>query len=210
MAKKILCVLRVSTEQQELDSQKKDMLSFLSTKFKPSEIEWYEAEGASAIKVDSKYLAMLDAIKYKLESIPTIKAVAFWHLNRLGRKKTYLDMMINYFRDNGIQLYTKVPELTLLNADGTSNPNATIVLSVFSAMIENDTLEMVEKTKRGREAAREKNKWLGGNVRLGFKVENGQLVPDAEQMERIKEIYQLYATGKYSYRTLFNELNERG
>ena len=87
MAKKILCVLRVSTDQQEIDSQKSDMLNFLTSKYSEDEIEWLEAEGASAIKVDAKYLQMLDTIKSTISNSTTIKAVAFWSLNRLGRKK---------------------------------------------------------------------------------------------------------------------------
>jgi len=211
MAKKILCVLRVSTIQQEIESQKRDMVSFLQNKsYGEDEIEWIEAEGASAIKADSKYLEMLDGIKTIVSNSNTIKAVAFWHLNRLGRKKTYLDYMVNWFRDNHIQLYTKVPELTLLNADLSENPSATLVLSVFCAMMENETNEILQKTKRGREYKKSQGGWLGGNLAFGFKVMNKQLVVDEEKMELIREIYSMYATGRYSYRTLWNELQSLG
>lgn len=50
--KKILAVIRVSTESQETESQKKELVDFILSlgKFQEEEIEFIEVCGASAVK----------------------------------------------------------------------------------------------------------------------------------------------------------------
>ena len=108
MEKKILCIVRASTERQETESQKKELIEFCITKgFVEDEMEFIEVAGASARKLNKKYIQMLEDIKATLRTSPTIKAVALWHLNRLGRVKMCLTEMENFFVENKIQLYVK-------------------------------------------------------------------------------------------------------
>ena len=58
--KKILAILRVSTEEQEIESQKVELGTFIKSKgFGDEEIEWLEAKGASARSLNKKYLVSL-------------------------------------------------------------------------------------------------------------------------------------------------------
>lgn len=212
MAKKILCVIRTSTLKQEIESQKMDMINYLKSKgYKDSEIEWLEAKGASARTVNKAYLEMLDAIKSTILGSNTIKCCAVWHLNRLGRKGKYLDEMKNWFIDNHIQLICKTPQMQLLNDDGSYNVANNIIFSVYASTIEGDTLELMEKLKRGRENNRQKGKWNGEQLAFYQTVtEDGYIVVDESKLPLVRLIFSEYATGKYSMTKLTNELNSRG
>lgn len=211
MAKTILCVIRVSTIRQEIESQHKEMLDFLRDKgYNEDNIEWLEAKGASARTANKAYLEMLETIKTIILSTPTIKCCAVWHLNRLGRLGKYLDEMKNWFIDNHIQLLCKNPEITLLDNEGNYNVGNNIIFSVFAATIPSETTEMMEKFKRGKARNKEQGLYNGGFIPFGFHKVDHRVVVDDSQMELVRLIFNEYATGKYSYYSLTTELQSRG
>lgn len=214
MDKTILCVIRTSTERQETESQKKEMLEFCSNKgYSEGEIEWLEVSGASARKLNAKYLQMLETIKATILSSDSIRAVAFWHLNRLGRVESKIMEMKEWFLQNHIQVYVKNPFLTLLKEDGSTDSGAEIAWSVFATMVKFDTEEFFEKTRRGKERNKAQNKYNGGGVRMGFKVDSNQfIVPDVDGIDYklVQLVFREFLTKKYSLSTLTVELRNRG
>lgn len=212
MAKRILCVIRTSTIRQEIISQHNDMIPYLQSKgYSEDEIEWLEAQGASARCANKAYLDMLDSIKTIISASETIKACAVWHLNRLGRIGRYIDEMKNWFIDNHIQLLVKNPDITLLNPDGSYNVGNNIIFTVFSATIPTDTQEMMEKMQRGKRRKIEEGKFVGGGIKFGFTIDaNKYIVVNPEEMAIVKSMFEEYATGKYSWRTLSLEFKSRG
>lgn len=145
--KKVLCVLRTSTQQQEVDSQRSDMLQYLEgLGYEEEEIEWLEAQGASARSVNSQYLQMIDSIKsIILSSNGEITACACWHLNRLGRIESYLLSLKEWFLSNHIQVYIKEPSFQLLDSTGKPNSASELTWSMFATFVKLDTQEMMEK-----------------------------------------------------------------
>lgn len=210
---KILAVIRESTDHQDTESQKREMRDFCISKgFQEEDIVYIESAGASARKANKKYLQMLDNIKSALLGDPDMNACAFWHLNRLGRRKEYIAAMEAWFVENKIQVYVKEPSITLLDQNGNEDANASISFSVFAAMVELDTKEMFAKMKRGKDQNRIQGKFQGGpTVHWGYKVDsNGYLVPNKEEMDIISLIFREYATGNYSFLTLSREIDSRG
>lgn len=217
MSKTILCAIRVSTERQETESQKQEMLQFcLSLGYTEDNIEWIEVAGASARKLNSKYIQMLEDIKNKILSTPTIKAAAFWHLNRLGRVESKLMEMKEWFIANRIQVFIKNPSITLFeNVElGKTSAGAEISWSVFATMVKFDTEELFEKVKRGKARNAKNKKFNGGtHIKTGYKVdENNYIVPDYDSSDYalVILIYNEFATGKYSTMSLAKELRARG
>ena len=208
--KKILAVIRVSTETQETESQKKELVDFILSlgKFQEEEIEFIEVCGASAVKMNDKYLQMLQSIKDKITESDTIRSVAFWHLNRLGRNEKAIVDMKTWFIDNRIQVYVKNPSLTLLDDMGNVDNGANIAWGVFAAMVAYDTKEIKEKTMRGRKRSVEDGKVQSGNAMFGYaKDKNGYIIIDEEggTADTIRNIFQMYLDGKstlYIYETL--------
>lgn len=214
MKKKILAIVRTSTERQETESQKHELVNMCISKgYAKKDIIFIEAKGASARKADKEYLEFIEKIKTTLSTNKDVKAVAMWHLNRLGRKEKYLNEMKLFFIDNNIQVYVKEPTLTLFNEDGTINVGSDMAWNLFANMIKYDTMELMEKTKRGRESNRREMKFNGGafGALFGYMVNDGGfIVPNPKEVETLTDVYQMYASGKYSIRSLTKELQERG
>jgi len=211
--KTVLCVIRVSTEKQETEGQKKEMLEFCtSLGFPEDSIEWIEVAGASARKLNDKYIQMLEDIKNKIISISTIKAVAFWHLNRLGRVESKLMEMKEWFIVNKIQVYIKNPSIKLFEDNGKTSPSAEMAWSLFATMVKFDTEEMMEKFTRGKNNNRDRMKFNGGRRPLfGYCLDENNIYQiDKEESKIVKLIFDEYSTGRYSINSLQTELDKRG
>ena len=212
MDKRILCIIRASTEKQETESQKKELISYCEAKgFTVDEMAFIEVAGASARKLNKKYIQMLEDIKATLLSSPTIKAVALWDLNRLGRVESKLHEMKEFFVAHKIQVYCKSPEFVLLNEDGTASDAGGIVFSVFASIVKHDTDEMFAKMNRGRMRNKENGIYYGGQIKFGYTLdETKRFIIKEEEAKTVRLIFELYATGKYSFYSLIDELKARG
>lgn len=211
---KILAIIRTSTERQETESQKYDLEAFCKSKeYDEEQIVYIESAGASARKLNAKYLKFLEDIKETIQSDKDIKAVAMWHLNRLGRVEKCLQEMKDFFIDNHIQVYVKEPSITLFDEKGDVISTNDMAWSMFATMIKYDTQELMTKTERGRAKNRREKKFNGGafGALYGYEIDDNKLiVPCPSEKKVLNDIYVMYASGKYSIRSLVKELNERG
>ena len=207
--KRILCVVRVSTTKQETESQHNDMLKWLNGMgYQENEIEWLESAGASARSLNDKYLQLLEDIK---RITTEIKAVAIWHINRLGRVESKLMEMKEYFVKNRVQLYVKQSNVTLLDDNGNLTTGGSLVFSMFSAMVAEETAEMMEKLERGKAQCRQQGRWDGAMLPLGYTLtDDNYIVVDEEGAALVRSIFEHYATGDWSTTRLANELREKG
>ena len=209
---KVLVFLRVSTEAQDLQDQKNEMISYVkSYGYGEDDIIFLENKGASAIKLNDKYLEMIDTLKTYIKD-KIIDCVAAWHINRLGRSDEVLTELKNIFIKNKIQFICKNPSLVLLNEDGSVNSGTELAFGLFSILVKQDFEEKKEKFKRAKSSMAKQSKYTGGNViRFGYKVDsNNFFVENKEESEIVKLAFRLYATGEYSTRRLSEELNSRG
>jgi hypothetical protein len=77
-------------------------------------------------------------------------------------------------------------------------------------MSKQQALELKEKSRRAKARDKAVQKFLGGPVRFGYRVdENKQVVPDEQTAKIVREIYTMYSTGKWSYQSLLTEINQR-
>lgn len=208
MSKCIIWV-RCSTTKQEIESQKKETIEYAKS-LKFNEFEVIGEVGASAYKVNKLYLQMVDKLKSKILADPDIKAVVCWHLNRLARNDTVATDIKNFLIDHRIQLYVKEPAVKLLKDDGTVDDGAELVFNVFATMSKQQVAELRQKVKRARARDRALKKYTGGKPpSFGYMVEDSYLVPHQQNSSIVKEMYELYATGQYSYSSLVREVRER-
>ena len=208
---KILAIIRSSSEKQETESQKKEIIQFCLDKgYKEENIKVIEVAGASARKLNDKYLQMLDSIKSTIIN-EGFKCCAIWHLNRLGRNEAKLIEMKEFFKQNKIQVYVKYPSFQLFQDNGNVDEGGNLFWSMLSVCIEKDTEEMFAKMKRGKKRNSEQGRYSGGKIKFGYDVdENGFYTIHQEEASIVRLIYELYSSGKYSVLMLSRELNQRG
>lgn len=208
---KAIAVLRVSTDSQQIDDQRSELYEFIKSQGY-DEIIPIEAIGASAVKLNDRYMYMMQRIKDTINTDKDVKAVFVWHLNRLGRNDVVLMEIKQFFIKNNVQFICKNPYLKLLNEDGTVNPGMELAFSLFATMSKQEVDERKAKFKRAKTSMAKKGQYIGGNtIKYGYAVdENGFFVVDKEESEIIKTIFDLYSTWEYSTYTLAKELQERG
>ena len=212
MEKKILCIIRASTEKQETESQKKELVAYCITKgYAVEEMAFIEVAGASAVKLNKKYIQMLEDIKATILSIPTITAVALWHLNRLGRVESKLHEMKEWFLQHKIQVYCKNPDFTLLDDTGKESAAGSLAFSMFASVVKFETDEMFAKMKRGRERNKVNGIFYGGKIKFGYTLDaTKHFIINEEEAQTVRLIFNLYSSGKYSFYDLIEELKARG
>lgn len=210
---KILVFIRTSTDSQEIIDQKNEMRDYVkSMGYNDGDIVWLESKGASAIKLDNKYLNMIDVLKDYIKG-NKIDCVAVWHINRLGRNDEILIELKNLFIKHRIQFICKNPSIMLLNPDGAVNDGAELAFSLFATMVKQDMMEKKAKFKRAKAEMARKGMYTGGRnaMKFGYAVdENKYFIPDEVESEIVKLIFQLYSTGEYSTYSLAEEINSRG
>lgn len=209
---KILCIVRASTEKQETESQKEELVDYCKTLgFTDSDMEFIEVAGASARKLNDKYLQMLEDIKSTILNNPSIKSVAIWHLNRLGRVESKLHEMKEFFVTHKIQVYCKNPEFKLFEDNGEESVGGGIAFSVYASMVKYETEEMFAKMQRGKDRNKANGIYIGGNIKFGFTLdENKHFIINTDEAAIVRKVYDLYSTGKYSIYKLVTELNSLG
>ena len=207
---KALAILRVSTTSQTLDEQKDELVSFLHGQGY-DEIIPLEAVGASAIKMDDKYIELVDRVKSAIIQDPSIKAAGVWELSRLGRNEIILFQFKEFFIQHGIQFICKQPYMRLLEEDGSVNAGMELAFSLYATMAKQEMQEKKARFKRAKKGMAQRGEYVGGHVvPYGYKVEGREYAVNEDEAKVIRLAFELYRSGNYSASSLAKELEERG
>ena len=224
--KKAILLVRVSTERQEYEEQKKQLIVFAVGKgYHYSEndnksemliIEHKESATKLADKDRKGLTEMWDAINNHKNKI---ECVFCWELSRLSRKPTTLYTIKDELVKRQINLCTKFENLTLLvpnpekKGELILDPSANMIFGIFVSMCENEIIQRLERGRRGKEANANNGKYNGGLfIKYGYIVEKdtNKYIIDESKRELIKTLYELYSTGKYGVVKLHKEMISRG
>lgn len=209
---KVLLFLRVSTESQELENQKKELENYVKNLgYNKEDCVLLEKSGASAIKLDDDYMLMVNQLIEYIDS-GEISCVALWSVDRVLRDEEIWPKIKKKLVANKIQLIIKNPSLALLNPDGSINEGSELALSLFSTMASQEMRIKQERFKRTKRAYAKQGKWSGGKtIKFGYKVDENQFfVEDENDGAMVKLIFELYSTGQFSTTSISDELNARG
>lgn len=209
---KAIGIIRTSTERQEIESQRKEVVDFIRRDgVKQSDIVIIGEAGASAIKLDEKYRENIEKV-YRLIERGGVSCVYAFAIDRIGRNEVTLMEFKNFLIEHKVNLKIMNPTLTLLNPDGTINSGVELAFSLFATMSKQEMETKKARFKRAKERNRANGKFHGGAaVLFGYTVdENRFVVPDPVESENVRLIYELYATGRYSIKQIEQELKERG
>lgn len=208
---KAIAIIRTSTDRQEVESQKKEVIELAKLDgYTEDNIIVIGEAGASAIKEDDKYKENLGKMKELILSDSSIKAVYAWAIDRIGRREVTLFEVKEFLIKNNVNLVIKNPSLRLFNPDGTVNSGVELAFSLFATMAKQEMEQKKERFQRAKKRLASEGRWLGGKLGYGYKVQDGFIVLHHEEAKMIRDMFNLYSTGKYSFMTLTEELNLRG
>ena len=120
--------------------------------------------------------------------------------------------MEEYFVSRRIQVTFKAPNFfRLLKDDGTLDEGADMIFTIYAQMAESEMRTKKERFKRSKDAKRKQGYYTGGFLRYGYTTDSdNKIIPHPEESEIVKMIFSMYLSGKYSYRSIAKELQERG
>lgn len=169
---KVYCYLRVSTDSQDVQSQRIGIEEFCKAKGFV-DMEWVSDEGVSGAKDPSKRL--LGKLLKKAEKGDAIVAA---EISRIGRK---LDMILNVIKDcteRGIKIYTVKDRYIL---EDTIQSKVLVTVMGLAAEIERDLLR--QRTKEGLRRAVARGVTLGRPI--GKKSAETKLSKKSDDVERL-------------------------
>lgn len=115
--------------------------------------------------------------------------VIVWKLDRFARNRYDSAIYKNILKKN----HVKVVSATEAIGEGSE---AIILESVLEAMAEVYSRQLSQNTRRGMRETALKGLWTGGNIPLGYEVENQMLVVNEKEAGAVRTIFSLYAEGE--------------
>lgn len=210
--KKIILFVRCSTQQQDVSSQITDLQVFARSLNYTDESRYHVIGGcaASAVKINALYQSYINEMKNMILR-GEVECVLTWALNRLFRTELIAIQLRDFFIETKTQLYVKQPHLKLLTDNGDMDASMSIAFSIYNTMASLEAKEIKEKTKRGRDYLKSQNRYYGGKLSFGYTSDkNKNVILDTEKAKIVKDIFLMYATGKYSTSKIKKEYEDRG
>jgi len=105
---------------------------------------------------------------------------------------------------NGVGVFFQNDNINTLDED------SELRLSIMSSIAQDELRKLSSRVKFGHQQAIKSSVVLGNNNMFGYRKENKHLVIDEAEAEMIREVYELYATGNYSFKQIENVLWDKG
>lgn len=130
------------------------------------------------------------------------EGVIVYKLDRFARNRYDSATIKARLRKNGVKVISATENIT-------DTPEGIILESVLEGMAEFYSKELAQKITRGMYETARKGQSTGGQISLGYKIENKKLVIDPEKAEWVKEAFQRYAQGE-TIASICENFNNRG
>lgn len=207
---KCILLVRVSTDSQSFDEQEKDLYELARTcGYKDSDIVSV-ATKESAIKLNEEERYGLNRMKELIET-GEYNCVFAWEISRIARRKKILFSIQEYLVSKRIQLIIKEPRIHLLKDDSTIDEGAETIFTLYAQLSESEMRNKMARFERSKKEGYNKGKYMGGKIKLGYKVDlDGFWAIDEEDSKIICLIFDMYNSGEYSLTKLGEELKSRG
>ena len=92
----------------------------------------------------------------------------------------------------------------------TATNDGELRLTIMSSIAQDESRKISERVKAGQKISREKHILYGNGNILGFRRENGTYVPEPEQAETVRLIFQMYSSGEVGLQKIVAELYRLG
>jgi hypothetical protein len=118
--------------------------------------------------------------------------------------------MGNIFLDRKINLICANPNFKLLDKDGNLDFMGGMLYDNVKNIAANETKIRTESSKRGIREAADKNKFIGGDVILGYMIDkNNDFQYDPETKDIVWDIFEMYKSGLHSFSSIKKEIESK-
>lgn len=202
---RVVYYARVSTEKDEqlnsLNNQSKYFEDMIREVKNWTFVNSYIDEGISGTGVNNRksFLKMIEDGSAGLYDLILTKEVSRFARNTVDSIKytQFLltkGIIVNFISDNINTIF----------------PDSEFRLTLMASLAQDEVRKLSERVKFGMKRSVKDGRLLGGGNITGYKKNNCKLVIDEEEAKMIRMIFDLYASGKYGFRTISAKLaNDR-
>lgn len=96
------------------------------------------------------------------------------------------------------------------DAINTADDDSELRLAIMSSIAQDELRKLSSRIRFGHKQAIKSGVVLGNSNIFGYRKQDKKLVIDEEQAKIVRELFELYATGKYSFKKIENKFWEKG
>ncbi len=200
---KAVVYARVSTEDQNSDRQINELNNHAITLGYRVIENFYENISGRTKQVDRPEFSRM--LKFAREN--EIKHIFVHELSRIGRNNRNTINIIEDLISEGICIHSKHENISTLNPDGSKNHNATLFISIFSAIAESEVETLRTRVKSGLRSSKLKGGANGAVQPYGFQSVNKLLAINPDEAQMVRIIYDKYLNG-FSMHKIAQHLND--
>lgn len=196
---------RVSTEHEAQINALENQLEWYKIEcFRHSDweiVEVYVDQGITGTQAQKRpeFLRMMeDAKKGKFDLIITRE------VSRFARNTVDALSYTRQMKAMGVDV------LFINDGINTAADDGELRLSLMSSMAQDESRKISERVKAGQKISREKHILYGNGNILGYRRVNGTYVPEPEQSETVRLIFQMYSSGEVGLQKIVAELYRLG
>jgi putative DNA-invertase from lambdoid prophage Rac len=169
---RVCCYLRVSTDDQNTDSQEAQLKEYCQRRGWTQRVGWFKDYASGAKRNRGALGLMMDEVR-----AGTVDVVLTWKIDRLARSLNHLAQIIAEFQTHKVALVC--PSQGIDTTD--SNPSAEFQINILAAVAQFERELIIERVNSGIAAAKQRG------VKLGR---------PGKQREQIEQIKSLFSSGQ--------------
>lgn len=205
MPKNAILYLRVSTEEQvenysmgtqeEICRREAERLGYAIT-------EVFREEGKSAKTITGR-VELIRLLEYSRRHAKDVQAVVFYKTDRLSRQMTDYLIIKEKLSRMGIRLISATEPVD-------DSPMGKFIGNFYAGIAQLDNEMKSERARNGMLARFRSGLVCSGKAQLGYIRHNGYVFKDTKTWDRVKQAWDLMATGTKSLREIANIMNAWG
>lgn len=209
---KCIIFLRVSTERQEFDSQRVELVKLANNLGYSNDNLLFIGQKESGISLSAEERLSIQELEQTVQNTPEVNCLICWELSRIGRRADTIFYVRDFLLSHSVRWIVNNPYMELIDKSGKITPTANLMLGIFTAFAENEMTLKKERFARGKAHSKELGKYVGGKITFGYAVdpETKKWYPHPENAAVISRIFEMYGTGNHSLSSIAKELHNEG
>ena len=198
--KRVICFLRVSTVQQDLEPQRVAVVrEIIHDGFTEDEIEFVEGK-ESAIKLEETERKTLNQLKEIIDYNPSIKDVYVFAIDRLARRVSIVLSIIEQMNDLGVNLHFLNPYRMQTLRDGKEDSMGKAFLTFLAIGAEMEMKIKKERFVAAKSKMKSEGKIYSGSPMFGYyRDENAYPQVNEDEAEVVRRVFDEYISGGTYY-----------
>ena len=196
---------RVSTEfnvqLNSLDNQITYYTDFIKNNPNWEYVEGYVDEGISGVSTAKRerFNEMIEDGKQGLFDLVITKEVSRFARNTLDSIRFTRELL-----SSGVAVFFQNDNINTIDED------SELRLTIMSSMAQDESRKISNRVRFGHHQAIKKGTVLGTNNMFGYNKKDGKLTINEEEAEFIRELFEMYSTGKFSMKQMEKHFYEKG